>query len=83
MQDPFRFDTQTVASRELTRSQLATSLVFELQQVAALLEAALVDEESRAAVRDPSDPQYPMLARSLRSRFDNLQKTITSLKAAA
>ena len=83
MQDPVRFDTQTVASRELNRSQVATSLAFELQQMAALLQAALEHEESRAAVRDPSDPQYPMLARSLRSRFDNLQKTIASLKTAA
>jgi hypothetical protein len=83
MQDPVRFDTQTVASRELNRSQLATSLVFELQQMAALLQTAWEHEENRATVRNPSDPQYPMLARSLRSRFDNLQKTIAILKAAA
>jgi hypothetical protein len=29
-----------------------------------------------------ADPQYPMLARSLRSRVDNLQKTTSKLKAA-
>ena len=83
MQTPFRFDANTAASRHSARTQLANSLVCELQQKAALLEAALADEESRARLRDPSDPQYSMLARSLRSRFDNLQKTITSLKAAA
>ena len=83
MQDPVRFDTPTVASREHTRSQLANSLVFELQQMADMLQAALADEESRARVRDPADPKYPMLARSLRERFANLQKTISSLKAAA
>jgi hypothetical protein len=83
MQNPVHFDTPTVASREAKRSQLANSLVFELQQKAALLQAALAYEESRATARDPADPQYPMLARSLRSRFDNLQKTISSLKAAA
>jgi hypothetical protein len=83
MQNPVRFDTPTVASREAKRWQLANSLVFELQQTAALLQAALAEEERRAIVRDPADPQYPMLARSLRSRFDNLQKTISKLKAAA
>ena len=83
MQDPVRFETPTVASREATRSQLANSLVFELQQMAALLKAAFEDEEARATVRNPSDPRYPILARSLRSRHDNLQKTISILKAAA
>jgi hypothetical protein len=83
MQDPVRFDTPTVASRDSSRSQHANSLVFELQQMAALLQAALAEEESRATVSDPTHPQYPMLAKSLRSRFENLQKTISSLKAAA
>ena len=83
MQNPVQFDTPTVASREARRWQLANSLVFELQQTAALLQVALAEEERRAIARKPADPQYPMLARSLRSRFDNLQKTISSLKAAA
>ena len=51
MQDPVRFDTPTVASRDATRSQLANSLVFELQQMAALLQTALAEEERRAIVR--------------------------------
>jgi hypothetical protein len=83
MHAPLHIDTSTVALRELTRSQMAISLAFELQQIAALVQAALAEEEERARVRDPSDPQYPMLARSLRDRFSNLQKTITSLQAAA
>jgi hypothetical protein len=83
MQDPVRSDTHTVASRDAARSHAANSLVFELQQMAALLQAALAEEESRATVPDPSDPQYSMLARSLRARHDNLLKTISSLQAAA
>jgi hypothetical protein len=83
MQDPVRSDTHTVASRDAARSQAVNSLVFELRQMAALLQAALAEEESRATVRDPSDPQYPMLASSLRARHDNLLKTISSLQAAA
>jgi len=83
MQDSVRYDTPTVASRDATRSRQASSLVFELQQMAALLQASLEDEENRTRIRNPSDPQYPMLARSLRARHDNLQKTISSLKAVA
>lgn len=81
MQDPVHFGTPAVTSQDARRSYLATSLVFELQQMAALLAGSLEDEERRAAVRDPANPQYPMLARSLRTRYDNLQKTISSLMA--
>jgi hypothetical protein len=83
MRDALHFATPDVASRELNRASLATSLAFELEQVAALLQSALAEEEGKAKVKDPADPQYPMLARSLRTRHDNLQRTISSLKAAA
>lgn len=83
MQDELHFDTFIASPREATHAHLASSLVFELQQMASLLQTALADEESKATIRDPSHPQYPMLARSLRSRCDNLQKTIFSLQARA
>jgi len=83
MQKPVQFDTPTVASREAKLSKLADSLVFELQQKTALLRDALDYEESRAVVRNPADPQYPMMARSLRIRLHNLQKTISTLKSVA
>ena len=76
-----RFDTHTVASRDYASSQVATSLVFELQQRAAQIAAALTEEERRAGIVDLTHPEYPMLARSLRSRWENLQKTISSLEA--
>jgi hypothetical protein len=37
-------------------------------------------EEKRARVNDPSDPTYPILARHLRARSDNLNVTITALQ---
>jgi hypothetical protein len=83
MRDQGHFDTFIASSPEATHTQLASSLVFELQQMLSLLQAALAEEERKATVRDPADPQYPMLARSLRSRSDNLQKTIFCLQARA
>jgi hypothetical protein len=38
-------------------------------------------EETQAGVRDLSDPTYPVLARSLRVRRDNIGATIASLEA--
>jgi len=38
-------------------------------------------EEAWAGVRDLSDPAYPMLARSLRARRENIGATIASLEA--
>jgi hypothetical protein len=83
MQKPVQSDTPSAASREAKLTKLADSLVFELQQKTALLQDALAYEESRAIVRNPADPQYPMVARSLRTRLDNLQKTISTLRSAA
>jgi hypothetical protein len=83
MKNEVHFDTFIASPPEPTHAHLASSLVFELQQMAALLQDALTEEERKASVRDPAHPQYPMLARSLRSRFDNLQKTIFSLQARA
>jgi hypothetical protein len=47
------------------------------------VELLIVDiehEETRASVRDLSDPAYPVLARSLRARRDNIRVTIASLE---
>jgi hypothetical protein len=49
--------------------------------VAGILTAEFEHEEARAGVRDLSDPTYPVLARSLRTRMDNIRTTITALEA--
>jgi hypothetical protein len=53
----------------------ALSRTFEL------LTAEIEFEENRAGVRDLSDPAYPVLARSLRVRRENIGATIASLEA--
>jgi hypothetical protein len=62
------------------RLQIAT-LIESLLRSVELLAVNIEHEETRAGVRDLSDPAYPVLARSLRARKDNIQATMTSLEA--
>jgi hypothetical protein len=60
--------------------QIAT-LIGSLSRSVALLTVDIEHEEARAGVRHVSDPTYPVLARSLRKRRDNIEATIASLEA--
>jgi hypothetical protein len=63
------------------RFQIAL-LIADLSRSVALLTADIEHEEARAGVRDVSAPTYPVLARSLRARRENIGATIASLEAA-
>jgi hypothetical protein len=52
-----------------------------LSRTVNILTAEIGQQEERAAVRDVSDPTYPVPARSLRERRDNIRVTITALEA--
>jgi hypothetical protein len=60
--------------------QIAT-LIGSLSRSVELLTVDIEHEETRVGVRDLSDPTYPVLARSLRARRDNIRATIASLEA--
>jgi hypothetical protein len=60
--------------------QIAT-LIGDLSRKMTILTADIAHEEARAGVRDLSDPAYPVLARSLRMRRENIRVTIASLEA--
>jgi len=60
--------------------QIAT-LISNLSRTVDILTADIEHEEARTGVRDLSDPAYPVLARSLRARRDNIIVTIASLEA--
>jgi hypothetical protein len=62
--------------------QIAT-LIGNLSRSVELLTVDIEHEEARAGVRDLSDPTYPVLARSLRTRRDNLWATIAALEQLA
>ena len=69
----------TAATNKL---QIAT-LIGSLSRSVELLTVDIAHEEARAGVRDLSDPAYPVLARGLRARRDNLMETIALLEALA
>jgi hypothetical protein len=60
--------------------QIAT-LIGSLSRSVALLTVDIEHEETRVGVRDLSDPAYPVLARSLRTRRENIRTTIAALEA--
>ena len=60
--------------------QIAT-LIGSLSRSVALLTVDIEHEEARAGVHDVLDPTYPVLARSLWARRDNIRATIASLEA--
>jgi len=64
------------------RLRIAT-LIGSISRSAELLTIDIEHEETRAGVNDLSDPAYPVLARSLRMRRDNIRATIASLEASA
>jgi hypothetical protein len=59
------------------------TLIANLRRSVELLTFDIDFEEQRARVRDLSDPAYPILARQLRVRRDNLNTTIAALRARA
>ncbi len=59
--------------------QIAT-LIGNLSRSVELLTVDIELEEARAGVSNASDPAYPVLARSLRVRRENIGATIVSLE---
>jgi hypothetical protein len=66
-------------SPPLRRLQIAT-LIGDLSRSVETLTADIEHEEARAGVRDLSDPAYPVLARSLRTRRENIRVTMAMLE---
>jgi hypothetical protein len=57
------------------------TLISNLARSVELLNFDIDFEEERARIRDFSDPAYPILARHLRTRRENLMETIAALQA--
>jgi hypothetical protein len=56
------------------------TLIVTLSRSVDLLNWDIDAEEERTLLRDLSDPAYPILARTLRTRRDNLSATIAALR---
>jgi hypothetical protein len=79
MANPYLLETIR-GTAAVNRLQIAT-LIANLSRSEDILTADVEHEEARAGVRDVSDPTYPVLARSLSTRRDNIRTTIASLQA--
>jgi hypothetical protein len=69
-----------IPCRNTNKLQIAT-LIGDLSRSVDILSADIEHEEARAGVRDVSDPTYPVLARSLRARRENIGATIALLES--
>ena len=66
-----------VALREVAR---ISTLISDLDRVVRILDSDIATEEELARVSDRFDAAYPILARTLAGRRDNLKDTITVLE---
>jgi hypothetical protein len=67
-------------SRSARSLQIAT-LLAEMHRAADLLAVSVKQHEQQARVSDPLERQYPVTARCLQVRRDNITATIRSLEA--
>ena len=72
---------ETIRGTAATNKLQIAALIANLSRTVDLLTADIEHEEERAGVRDLADPAYPVLARSLRARRENIGATIGSLEA--
>jgi hypothetical protein len=74
---PQRHFERTTASRE--ELQIG-ELIADLDRIVHILNSDIAAEEEQAQVFERSHPEYPMLARMLAARRDNLTATIAALE---
>jgi hypothetical protein len=78
MANPYPLETLR-GTAVIHRHQIAT-LIGDLSRAMNLLTADIEQDEERVDIRDIDDPAYPVLARSLRKRRENIGATIASLQ---
>jgi hypothetical protein len=72
-----RFDTSEALPREVAQIR---RVIVDLDRTVQILDCDVATEEERVRVSDRSDPAYPILARALAARRDNLRETIAALE---
>ena len=68
---------KAAADREATQTR---TLIADLYRIVAVLDADIAAEEEQIGVIDLTRPEYPILARKLRGRRDNLLETVSQLR---
>jgi hypothetical protein len=75
------YPVETLSSSPAIRRLQIATLIGNLSRSLYLLTVDIEHEEARVGVCDPSDPTYPVLARSLRARRDNIMATVAMLES--
>jgi hypothetical protein len=78
MQPTSRFETRANTSSITLKLQ---ALIADLRNQVQLLDSDINDEQKRSGIFDVSNIAYPTLAKTLRTRRDNLMVTITLLES--
>jgi hypothetical protein len=74
-------DTSELAQREAVQiRKTVRKMISDITRTVQLLNCDITTEEQRAGISDRSDAAYPILARMLATRRDNLKDTITALE---
>ena len=71
---------ETLRGTAATNKLQIVTLIGELSQSVDILTAEIQHEEARAGINNLANPAYPVLARSLRKRRENIGATIASLQ---
>ncbi len=75
------FDTSEVAQREAVQiRKTVRKMISDINRTVQLLNCDITTEEQRAGIFDRSASTYPILARMLGARRDNLMDTIAALE---
>jgi hypothetical protein len=78
MKHPYHFGSSNYAA--LKEAAKVRALMGDLDRTVRLLERDIAIEEERARVSDPFNTAYPILARTMAVRRDNLKETIRALE---
>jgi hypothetical protein len=73
-----RFETARASA--IQEAAVVSKILIDLVRTLELIESDIAAEEERASISDRSDPKYPMLARSLIERRNNIKTTIVALE---
>ena len=74
------YPLETLQETAATRGLQVATLIGSLSRTPELLTVDIEHEEERAGVHDVTHPAYPVLARSLRTRRENIGATIALLE---
>jgi hypothetical protein len=78
MNNSYRFGSPAYAA--LKQEAKLKELIRDLDRVVRILEVDIATEEARAGVSDPCNGAYPILARKMMARRDNLKETVAALE---